>query len=290
MFWIIVSISSALFESLKDACGKISTQRSDQHTSAFSLHLVTFMASSLWLLFNGIPHLTPSFWWGALAFLPLTPLWTYLYLKAMRQAPLSTTLPLMATNPIFTLLIASLLKGTMPSNGGMVGIFLISLGIYVANLKTDKGSTLLTPFTTVLHNPGAQSMLAVAFLWSLGAIFSQWKVQGSNAWFSTWTSAVVGLVTTSIVAWYSHAKINLKSLRKLQLSQWGMSGFYFLANLASSLALQTAPAEYVHAIKRSSIIGSSAIGFIWFKEQATVLKITGLLVLGFGVALITLGA
>lgn len=290
MLWIVLSISSALFESLKDACGKISTQQSDQHTSAFSLHLVTFIVSTGWLLFNGIPQLTPSFWWGTLAFLPLTPLWTYLYLKAMRQAPLSTTLPLMATNPVFTLIIASLLKRTIPSSGGVAGILLISLGIYIANLKTDKGSSLLTPFITVFHNPGARSMLAVAFLWSLGAIFSQWKVQGSNAWFSTWTSAVVGLLTTSIVAWYSHAKINLKSLKKLQLSQWGMSGFYFLANLASSLALQTAPAEYVHAIKRSSIIGSSAIGFVWFKEQASALKIIGSIVLGFGVVLITLGA
>jgi uncharacterized membrane protein len=290
MLWIMLSISSAVFESLKDACGKISTQKSDPHTSAFSLHLVTFIASTFWLLFNGVPQLAPSFWWGTLAFLPLTPLWTYLYLKALREAPLSTTLPLMATNPIFTLIIANLLRGTTPSNGGVIGVILISLGIYIANLKTGKGTSLLTPFITIIHNPGARSMLAVAFLWSLGAIFSQWKVQGSNAWFSTWASAVVGLLTTVIVAKYSHFTISFQSLLRLQPSQWSMSGFYFLANLASSLALQTAPTEYVHAIKRSSIIGSSVLGFTWFKETINLAKVIGLVVLAAGVVMITLGA
>lgn len=290
MFWIPLAISSAVFESFKDACGKISSQKSDKHTSAFSIHIVTFIASSVWLAFSGIPELKSSFWWGTLAFLPLTPLWTYLYLKALRQAPLSTTLPLMATNPVFTLIIASLINRAMPSIGGVVGIGLISLGIYVANLKTNKNASLLTPFITIAHNPGARSMLAVAFLWSLGAIFSQWKVQGSNAWFSTWTSAVVGLTTTIIVAWRSHAPIKIQSLKHLQLSQWGMSSFYFLANLASSIALQTAPTEYVHAIKRSSIVGSSALGFIWFKEKTSWAKMIGLLLLTTGVVVITLAA
>lgn len=290
MFWIPLAISSAVFESFKDACGKISSQKSDKHTSAFSLHLITFVASTVWLVFSGIPELRSSFWWGTVAFLPLTPLWTYLYLRALRQAPLSTTLPLMATNPVFTLIIASIINKTVPSIGGMVGVGLISVGIYVANLKTDKNASLLTPFTTIVRNPGAQSMLAVAFLWSLGAIFSQWKVQGSNAWFSTWTSAVIGLLTTVVVAWRSHAPIKMRSLRHLQLSQWGMSGFYFLANLASSIALQTAPTEYVHAIKRGSIIGSSVLGFTWFKETVSLAKVVGLTLLAIGVIVITLGA
>lgn len=289
MWWIIFSISSAAFESLKDVCGKISTNQSDAHTSAFSLHLVTFIITSIWLIYHGIPSLTAQYWWGTAAFIPLTPLWTYLYLHAIRKAPLSTTLPLMAANPVFTLIIASLLKRTLPSPAGIAGVLLISFGIYVANLTFTKKTTILTPFITIMHNPGARSMLAVAFLWSLGAIFAQWKVQGSNAWFSTWTSAVVGLITTIVVAQFSNAQINLSSLKKLRLAHWGMSGFYFLANLASSLALQTAPTEYVHAIKRSSIIGSSLFGFGLFKETITITKLIGLAILAAGVVMISLG-
>src|SRR3989344_3394851 len=104
--WIILSLIAAFSETAKDVFGKASVIKTDEYTSAFNLYVFTFVISFFLLFIYGIPQLKTIFWFGTFAFLFITPAWTLLYMKALKLSPLSTTLPMMAFNPIFTALLA----------------------------------------------------------------------------------------------------------------------------------------------------------------------------------------
>lgn len=292
MTWILFSLASAGFESIKDAFGKTSSSRTNEHTAAFMLHVGTFVFTLPLICWFGIPKLTPEFWWGSLAFIPLTPLWSILYMRALKLAPLSTILPLMAINPIFTLIIASTINHTLPSLLSIVGILAISSGIYLANFNpanNGKQQSWFSPFLALCKNQAAQAMLVVSLLWSFGAIFSKWRVNGSDAPFATFTGAAIGLVTTWLIALLVRRPITFNQLRANGKQLFGMSFGYFLASYASSLALVNGPAEYIFAIKRGSLIGSSVLGVLLFKEKLNWYKTVGILVVAIGIACLAMG-
>ncbi len=67
--WIVFSLLSAISESFKDIFGKLGSIKTDEYTSAFSLHLVNLILSIPLLLITGIPPIQSQFFYGALAFL-----------------------------------------------------------------------------------------------------------------------------------------------------------------------------------------------------------------------------
>src|SRR3989344_416956 len=285
--WAILSIISAFCESAKDTFGKISSSKTDEYSSAVWLHLFSVLIMIPVVFFTGIPKISSQFWYGSFAFLFLAPTWSILYMRALKLSPLSVTLPMMAFNPIFTGLLAFIFKGQMPTNFGWIGIVLISIGLYCVNLKNKLTlNNLLHPFQAMFSDKGAQAMLAVAFIWSLGAYFSKMKVEGSSAIFSTFSSGVIGVATTYVVA-----KIMRKNVFRLNFmsnfkSQSLVGVFYFLATVISSYALVQGSAPYVFSLKRSSVIFSSLIGKFFFKEQLGLSKYIGLILIFSGMVLI----
>jgi uncharacterized membrane protein len=174
--WIILSLFSAIFESAKDTFGKKAVFKTDEYTSALSLHLFTLIVSVPVIIYTGIPKLTASFWWGSLLFLPITPLWSVSYMKALRISPLSVVLPMMAFNPIMTALLAFIFEGKGISMLGWLGVALISFGIYAIHLNLEiVKHDILAPLKQAFSNRGSQYMLFVAFLWSVGAYLSEWR-------------------------------------------------------------------------------------------------------------------
>ena len=287
--WIALSIISALCESTKDAFGKISSVKNDEYTSAVWLHLFTLLIMTPVVLFSKFPTITNDFWVGSIAFVYLTPLWSILYMKALKLSPLSTSLPMMAFNPIFTGLLAFIFKGELPTVLGWMGIILISSGLYFINLKKSLSSkNLLHPFEVMFSDKGAQAMLGVAFIWSLGAFFSKMRVDGSSAVLSTFSGGVIGVVTTYLIAKYKGKTVFRGNFLSNFKSQFMVGFFYFLATIISSFALVQGSAPYVFSLKRSSVIFSSFIGKLFFKETLGVVKILGLILILLGMFFIVI--
>jgi uncharacterized membrane protein len=286
--WIVLSLLSALFESAKDTFGKLSVNKTDEYTSAFSLHLFTLTITIPMGLLAGIPTLKPEFWWGSLLFLPITPLWSVSYMKALKLSPLSEVLPMMAFNPIFTALLSFLFQGKPIAFTGWVGIMCISLGMYAVYLKPEilkRG--ILYPLTAAFSNKGAHHMLIVAFLWSIGAYLSKWRVTGSDPLFSTMSSGFIGVVTTYFLAAMLNKRIKIKQYFSNGWSLLPIGIFYYLASITSSYALTTGPAAYVFSIKRGSIVASAITGKLIFKEIIFTAKIFGLIIICLGIFLLS---
>ncbi len=211
--WLIFSLLAAGSESLKDIFSKFSSTKTDVYTASFSLHFFSILLILPFLFWDGIPQLKTSFWLGSIAFLIITPLWTILYMKALRVSEISKVMSLMAFNPLFTGLLAFAFSEIKPTRLGWAGIILVCVGVYVANSSLRVlHKDIFFPIKNIFSDPGALAMLGVAFLWSLGAHFSKMRVEGSSAVFSTFTGGVIGVVTTYLVAILKKQRIQFSTL------------------------------------------------------------------------------
>jgi len=280
--WLFLSILSAFSESIKDIFGKIGSNKTNIYTSALIMNLVTLFFTIPFMFSNPIPQLKTSFWIGTFAFLFITPVWSILYMKALKDSPLSVTLPMMAFNPVFTGLLAYFFKGTPPSTIGWLGIGLIAVGIYLINSKSGQ-KNLISPILHIFQNKGALFMLCVAFLWSVGAHFSKMKVDGSSAYFSTLTGGISGVVTTYMLAVMMKKNISFTSIKNNFWSLFPVGLFYYIATYTSSIALAGSSAVYVFSIKRSSMFFSAIAGKLFFKEELNIYKYVGLILLLGGI-------
>lgn len=274
--WLVYSILAALSESVKDALGKKTSQDVDEYVSAFSLHVLTLILCVPFLFFEGVPQLSLQFWQGSAVFVIITPLWSILYMKALKWSPLSVVAPMLGFVPIFTALLG-LIFGESISAVGWMGVLLISIGIYAVYVKSDQRRTdFMAPIRRIGAEKGAMAMLGVAVLWSMGAHLSKMRVDGSSALFSTLTGALIGVVTTFIIAKWRSRVFSAQKVRQhfWQLGPLGIG--YFLASYFSSLALVTGAASYVFTAKRSSIAFTTLLGTVFYKERVSVIGFAGI--------------
>jgi len=287
MTWLLFSLLSAGSEALKDTFGKLSSQKTDEYVASFSMHFFSTLLALPLLFYFGMPELKQSFWVGSAAFLVLTPLWSILYMKALRLSQISKVIPLMAFNPLMTGLLAYFFTETAPKLFGWIGIFAICAGIYVANMdiKTLRNN-FWSPIKNIFKDPGALAMLGVAAIWSLAAHFAKMRVDGSSAIVSTLSGGMIGMLTTFLVASFLKKPIKLNQIYNARKSLAPVGIFYFLATILSGIALGVGSATYVFAVKRSSIAGSLLTGKYIFKESIDLVKILGTALICVGVVLI----
>lgn len=291
MAWLILSLLSATSESLKDAFAKLSSLHADEYSASFSLHAFSVLLILPFVFFTGVPHISNTFWIGSFAFLFITPLWTILYMKALRLSELSKVIPLMAFNPLTTGILALLFRESVPNIYGWIGIIAICIGIYITNIqKSVLTKDVLFPIKEIFKDKGSVYMLAVAILWSFGAHFSKMRVDGSSPLFSTLTGGMIGIVTTYFISLFVKKPIKIKTITNMKKSMIPVGVFYFLATILSSFALQSGTTTYVFAIKRSSIAISLITGKLIFKETLSKKRIIGTLSICIGVVLLALGS
>lgn len=216
----------------------------------------------------------------------ITPVWSVLYMKSLKEAPLSLSLPMMAFNPVFTGLLTYVFGGKAPTMIGWMCILSIGVGIYLINIKNNKESGIFTPIIHIVNNKGALYMLAVALLWSIGAHLSKIRVDSSSAFFSTWTAGVTGVISTYLLALLQKQRISITSIRTHFFTLFPIGFFYYIATITSNIALISGSAVYVFSIKRSSLLFSTLAGKLFFHEKLNIYKYLGLGLLLVGIILI----
>jgi hypothetical protein len=110
------------------------------------------------------------------ASLPLELLAMWLYMQAIRESPLSLTLPYLAFTPVFNTLTGYLILGETVSWTGFSGILLVVLGAWLLNLEAAQngaGLNLLAPFRAITRERGSRLMLMVAAIYSLTSVTSK---------------------------------------------------------------------------------------------------------------------
>ncbi|MGB3787329.1 MAG: DMT family transporter, partial [Phormidesmis sp.] len=258
--WFFFASLTAFFEACKDATGKQSLKTLDEYSVLFSFMAVgvLLMLPILWLS-GGIPTIKPNFWWALLIGGSLNILAFTLYVRAIKIADLSLTVPLVTLTPLFLLVTSPLIVHEQPTPADAIGVILLVIGSYVLNLKTPTlqsptSQGPLGPLLAMVRNPGSRLMLCVAFIWSITSNFDKIGVVNSSPLF--WALSLFTVIAGGMIpfVFWRRSSGGIEPL----LLQWRLlgvtGGFNAIAITFQMLALTMAPVAQVIAVKRMSAL------------------------------------
>lgn len=263
-------------------------------TASFSLLTVTWawQVFSLLillpaLLITGIPTIQAAFWYSALLKVVMQIVALFLYAAALRQTDLSLAVPMLAFTPAVTMIVSFFLTKDTLSVAGVIGVVLIISGVYSLNMS-DKNKNLLAPFKAILENKGVLLMFLVSLLWGVTTSLDRIAVLNSAPiFYSAFVAVAISVILTPITI-FSQKKefikvfklVNLKRLLPIGLLE-GAGGIVQMTAIGLTLA------AYMIAIKRSSIIISSILGYVMFKENIQN-RLLPILIMFLGIILIVI--
>lgn len=291
MSWLALSLICAFSLASADAATKAWLQG----FSAAELAVVRFGIAGLLMtpLLQGLPPLTAlpaQFWWTLAVLVPLEVLAMVLYMAAIRDHPLSLTLPYLAFTPVFVIGIAGVLLGERVTARGAAGVLLVVAGAWLLNADqarlADRRSW-TAPLRAILYQPGARMMLAVAAIYALTSTLGKGAMRHLGPeYFGPFYFGVLGLAVILVFGLPRPALWRRLAARPAAVVTVGvLSGIMAFTHF---LAIQQVQVAYMIAVKRSSLVFGILFGALWFRERGLLRRLPagGLMVVG--VALILL--
>jgi uncharacterized membrane protein len=287
--WLALGLGAALGDSGAD----VLTKRYFVQLSPYGMALVRLLGAVPFLALVALglsqPELTQPFWLIVAVMLPLEVLAILLYMRALRLCHLSLCVPFLAFTPVFLIFTGWMVLGERLNRWGVVGTLMIALGCYVLGLGADgQGKTgVLAPLKALAKEPGARLMLMVAAIYSVTAALYKSAILHSGALFfgTLYPLAVTGLMVSA----YPWNRVRLRPSLK---AHWGWFVVLGLCAVLSFLCLaggmELAPAAYLVAVKRLSLLLSVLLGGLWLKERPFLPRVLGAGLMCAGVGLIAL--
>lgn len=269
MDWLTLSLICAFSLASADAATKAWLR----DYSARELTLVRMGITGLLMapLLTGLGpvwELPAAFWGWILALIPLELAAMLIYMRAIRDHPLSLTLPYLAFTPVFVILTGFVLLGERVSLAGAGGILLVVAGAWLLNVRHASPGAWRSwslPLRAILREPGSRMMLAVAFLYSLTSAMGKGAMQYmAPEHFGAFYFVLLG---TAAVALLAGPRPRL--LRTIWRRPWAVlavAGLSALMVFTHFLALQQVEVAYMIAVKRTSLLFGILYGALLFKE------------------------
>jgi drug/metabolite transporter (DMT)-like permease len=205
--------------------------------------------------------------------------------KALKLEEASLVTPLLTFSPVFTLIIAALFLGEMPSARGVLGVGLVMIGAYWLN---HSGASWLVPFKSLTLKPGVALVLLAGLLWAITPLFEKTAIHHTTpesprlVAFAVTTLLV--LILTPIVAARGRQAIGRLSVHRCEwlLAACIAGGAPVLGYTAFSLGL----VGYVTALFRLSAVMTVLWASLFLKEHDLKSRLPGSLIMVAGAILI----
>ena len=282
--WVPLAVVTAVAFALSGSYAKALSRRAHVYVITWAMMTLALPWAAVLLLREGMPAVEPGFYRAALASVVLNMVSVTLEVKALSISPLSLTVPFLAFTPLFMLVTSLVVLGEVPDAKGLVGIVLVAAGAYAINLEKVRGG-LLGPIKAVAKEPGSRIMLLVALLWSVSAVYDKVAVLASSpAFYQTFFAAAFGVF---------YAPFLLVGLRKTPVASSMVPRLFLIGaicavmTLSQFAAIQFTLASYVIAVKRSGMIVSVILGYLFFKEENLRARLAGVLLMSSGVVLLS---
>jgi drug/metabolite transporter (DMT)-like permease len=284
MNWLGLTLLSAFFLASADALSK----RFLAYYRPGELVMVRFGVSGALLLpvllLQPWPAPPAAFWGWVAVLMPLEILAMWLYMRAIRESPLSLTLPYLAFTPVFNVLTGYLLLGEQVSLAGFAGILLVVSGAWLLNIKAvrnGRGLSLLAPFRAIAREHGSRLMLITAAIYSLTSVLGKAALlYVTPGFFGPFYFVALGGVTALLFG-------------SRNIGTWRALGRHPLAHLAIGAcmaamvvthfyAIGHIEVAYMIAVKRTSLLFGMLYGAWLFHEQGLTRNLAagGLMVVG----------
>jgi drug/metabolite transporter (DMT)-like permease len=285
MLWFYLSLICAVSVAIVDALSKRALGRSDPYVVAWVRlgYCIPFLAFSfIWI---EVPELDAPFFRTVLVMLPLEIAALILYTHAIRQSPLSLTIPFLALTPLFLIATAFGILQERPDGSGVAGIVLIAAGAYLLNVHTRREGW-LAPIRAILRERGSRNMIVVAFLYSITSVLGKVAIQHSSP-------AFFGVVYFPLLALASLPFLGLAAGRRAYGTLVSRKGIFTLIGLVQTVMILThvtavslVEVPYMIAIKRTSLLFAIVLGWFFFRETHIRERFLGSLCMLAGVVLI----
>jgi drug/metabolite transporter (DMT)-like permease len=284
VLWLFLSLLTALAVACRDVSVKVFADLTPTEVAMLELFWALPLLGIGCLLVE-VPPLDATFWWAFLVSLPLNMVAYLLYLQAIKSSPLTLSLPFLAFTPVFMLLTGAIVLDEAVTFWGGAGIGLIVFGSYVLNFnRADAG--LLQPFIALGREKGSWLMLVVAFLFSFAAVIGKKAIlHSSPLFFAFFFFLVFNSATLLLLALFR--RWSWQQLRRKRWQGIWLGGLLVLHVGCHGLAIARANAVYMVAVKRSSIVFSVMLSWIFLHEEQAVIRGLGTLFMFAGVLLIT---
>lgn len=283
--WVLLTLLSALFLATSDALLKLSLKKDNVLSLTFMRFVFALPVLYITIPFIDMPCLDYKFWIALSGGIPLEIIAIVLYVRAMRETDLSLCLPMLSFTPVFLIFVSWLMIGEKVSFYGAMGVVLVACGAYVMNISASRRG-LLYPFKVLFRDRGVQMMIVVSVIYSLTSTIGKVGILHSSVLFFPL------LYFTGVTICFVPLVMNKKYWKRenLQCIKWiFLSGIFFgLMIVSHMLAISIAKVAYMIAIKRTSIIFGALYGFILFKEKGLKERLSGILIMIFGIFLISL--
>lgn len=286
MLWLFLGLAAALGDAGSDAL----TKRFFSHLSPYTMGLVRLIYAApfliLTLLFLMRPSLDRTFWQVVAVMLPLEVIATLLYMKALKVSHLSLSIPFLAFTPVLMIFTGWVLLGEALNCWGILGTLLIAGGSYILSLGMAHQG-FWAPLKALARESGPRLMLTVAVIYSCTASLFKVAILHSQATF--FGASYLLALTVVMLAGYPLTTAKLRPAFKSHVG-WGVALGFAIAVSVLSLAhgLTRAPATYLIAVKRLSLLISVVLGGLWLKERPFLPRLAGAALMCAGVILIAL--
>jgi len=286
MHWLPLALICAFSLATADAV----TKRWLHGLAARDLAVIRFGLAGLVcipLLILNPPHWPePAFWGWILWLVPLELLALVLYLQAIRDHPLSLTLPYLAFTPVFVTLTGWAVLGEKVDTAGLAGILLVVSGSWLLHFTDWSRAGLLAAWAAPWRHPGSRMMLAVAFIYSLTSVGGK----GAMAYmppeqFGPLYLSMIGVGTLMLFRGWERAP---RVMRERPWPALAAAVLMAIMIVTHFLALQQVETAYMIAVKRTSLVFGILYGAWWFSEPRMRPKLAAGATMLTGVAMIAL--
>lgn len=299
MLWLPVALLGALSQAAYSLATKVLLRWIHPlFLAGYSFLVASLILSSL-VLASGIPLLGPGLVPAVAATVAINIAATILLYRALSLTDLSLCVPLLAFTPVFLILTSFVILGEIPSLAGGIGILLVAAGAFLLTQTSgpDQAVSLTTPLGILRTDRGVQSMLVVAFLYSLSVNFDKEVVLNSSPIFAgalvLFLLAVIFLVIAVVTGTRYPVGSNpagqpAPSPRSRALMVGATGAVLALEAVSINTAYTMAIVPYVITVKRLSIFFSVLFGALLLHEQDIRGRMSGALVMIAGAAVIAL--
>ena len=240
-----------------------------------------------WWVWQGAAGPAAAYWAPGLCSALLNIAANLAFLRAVRIAPLSLTIPVLSLTPVFTTLLAVPMLGEVPSPRQLAGVVMVVAGVLWLNSAAVSGVTLAGLWRSLWHERGCQLMALTALLWSLAMPLDKMAMAASGPPFHGLAlNAVVAAGAVLVLA----TRGRLGELRGLG-AQPGRLAMLILVGAAALVLILLAITQtwigFIETMKRG--LGSFLAllwGRLFFGETVTARQLAAVAAIAAGVALI----
>jgi len=286
MYWLTLTLFCAFALAASDAVAK----KTLSHLDIRSLTVIRLGFAGLLMLpqaFSAPLHNLPwEFWLWMAILIPAEITAMVFYMKAIRDYPLSLTVPYLTFTPVFAIFSAQFFLGEQIGLSGLIGILLVVTGAWLLNVpEIGKVSlrNIFDPLKSIFRNAGARYMLLAAIIYSLtssgGKVLMAYMPASQ---LGSFYFACVGLVVILMFG-----KHSASAIRKNLIPGFFVAALMAIMVFLHFLALEQIEVAYMISVKRSSVLFGIIFGVLFFKERhlamhlfAASLMLAGVFVIG----------